>query len=620
MGLDVADALASVGAVTLLLGRPVSPASLWSFLGRRIPCAMRWPDWREVLRKYVRCPDTSWARHVGRMTGEYDLLVNCMGGVGIVPRARRAILYCHFPLATAEAAHAVGDYDVLLANSRFTATWMRKRWGVRAPRVLSPPVDVRQPSGPKEPVVLSVARFVTGADGRTLCKGQTGMIRAWHDLCRAHSDLARRWRLVLAGATNLPEGALRALRGLARSGPGRITLLPDPTRSTLRRCYARAALFWHPHGMGEWNPERQEHFGICVVEALHAGAVPIVADAGGPREIVEHGRDGYRVRTRAQMLATTVRLMRDRALRSRMSAAARMRARAYSREGFAQAFRALARDLLSRRGPRRRVAPSRAAPAVAAEPDVLRDGGPWVDERVRTGSTQRLVRGRVRFAASVPEPGPCEILLRTDPDRGRTARVRGIVAGQSLAGRGIPGRRAVTRWRILATTTRLAGSLRIAAGDAVWVRDVRVRPLPSYDARGVPVHGRRWTHLLSLGHGWRRQGDGLCFRGEGRATLRVHRAGGVLLEVRVGNGTANEVHLELVVEGGRLGACTLGARCWRDLRFRLDTPRDAVRVRLRARFTGGPDARVRVAAFRLRTDPLAGVRIRKLAELLDEAS
>jgi glycosyltransferase involved in cell wall biosynthesis len=64
---------------------------------------------------------------------------------------------------------------------------------------------------------------------------------------------------------------------------------PDCSRGELDALYGRAAIYWHACGLHadpERNPERLEHFGISVVEAMSAGAAPLVLGAGGPAEIV----------------------------------------------------------------------------------------------------------------------------------------------------------------------------------------------------------------------------------------------------------------------------------------------------------------------------------------------
>ncbi len=53
----------------------------------------------------------------------------------------------------------------------------------------------------------------------------------------------------------------------------------DAPGAELADLYARASIFWHAAGLGEDaedDPNRMEHFGISIVEAMSAGAVPVV--------------------------------------------------------------------------------------------------------------------------------------------------------------------------------------------------------------------------------------------------------------------------------------------------------------------------------------------------------
>ena len=97
----------------------------------------------------------------------------------------------------------------------------------------------------------------------------------------------------------------------------------------MRRLFAESSIYWHASGFGEdeqRTPERFEHFGITVVEALAAGAVPIVYGAGGPAEIVQDGVHGYHWHDLDELMALTRRVATDVAERGRLSAAAEQRA------------------------------------------------------------------------------------------------------------------------------------------------------------------------------------------------------------------------------------------------------------------------------------------------------
>jgi glycosyltransferase involved in cell wall biosynthesis len=72
--------------------------------------------------------------------------------------------------------------------------------------------------------------------------------------------------------------------------------MESPDFRTLKDLYGRAKIFWSASGFGvneTKNPEKVEHFGITVVEAMSAGAVPVVYNAGGHKEIIKNGENGF---------------------------------------------------------------------------------------------------------------------------------------------------------------------------------------------------------------------------------------------------------------------------------------------------------------------------------------
>jgi len=83
-----------------------------------------------------------------------------------------------------------------------------------------------------------------------------------------------------------------------------------------------------------------EHFGIVTVEAMAAGAVPVVVRRGGQPEIVEHGVSGYLWDDIAQLGTYSAELARDQGKWSAMSDAAMARARTFDGAQFVERFRA----------------------------------------------------------------------------------------------------------------------------------------------------------------------------------------------------------------------------------------------------------------------------------------
>ncbi len=101
------------------------------------------------------------------------------------------------------------------------------------------------------------------------------------------ADGARGWRYASGGSAERSGRGVRYLRVIRALAEGLdVDVRPDVDRPTLRRLRGEASIFWHAAGFGEdleRDPNRAEHFGIVTVEAMAAGCVPVVFDAGGGR-------------------------------------------------------------------------------------------------------------------------------------------------------------------------------------------------------------------------------------------------------------------------------------------------------------------------------------------------
>lgn len=230
----------------------------------------------------------------------------------------------------AESPGFLSTYDAVVANSEFTAGWIGRLWG-RSADVLNPPVGAFAP-GPKEPVIASVGRFF-GSGGHS--KKQLELVEAFRRLVAGG---VRGWELHLAGGC-APEHRpyLEQVRRAARGLP--VVIHVDVTGAELAALYARASLYWHATGLGEdphRHPDRFEHFGITTVEAMSAGAVPVVIAHAGQLEVVEHGVSGFHFADLDDLVRLTRRLVGDPAEREQLSAAARVRARRYHPDAFAE--------------------------------------------------------------------------------------------------------------------------------------------------------------------------------------------------------------------------------------------------------------------------------------------
>src|SRR5947209_11442210 len=240
----------------------------------------------------------------------------------------------------------LATYRHRFAISEYARTWTRRRWGIDT-SVVYPPVDVDLANGPKDNLILSVGRFSTAAH----TKKQLEMTRTFRELALT---AVGGWTYECVGGLNDRDQNRAYFERVRELADGRSAhVRANLERTELRSLLSRARIFWHATGLDDdtdSHPELAEHFGIATVEAMASGAVPVVINKGGQPEIVQHGVNGFVWNTLAELKNYTQQLAEDPALRSRMSAAARVRAKDFSRERFVDCMSA-ACGVASRRGP-----------------------------------------------------------------------------------------------------------------------------------------------------------------------------------------------------------------------------------------------------------------------------
>ena len=277
---------------------------------------------REVRRlALTRSHVASIRRH------DLDLFVNAKYKSALPGCGRRTVYYCHFPhrlrvagaggarrlyllgasaleraLLTRGAPGFLATYDEVWANSDFTARHVRERWG-RDAEVVYPPCEQVAPAR-KGRTIAVVGRF-QAPGSHVPYKAQDVLLRTFASMSDLHAE---GWRLVMVGGTT-PEDATY-LAGLRREAQGLpVTIVADGSREDVRALLGEASLYWHAQGFGQdarGHPETQEHFGISTVEAMSAGAIPLVHGSAGPAEVVA-GVDGLRCWTDPAELAALTR-------------------------------------------------------------------------------------------------------------------------------------------------------------------------------------------------------------------------------------------------------------------------------------------------------------------------
>ncbi len=242
----------------------------------------------------------------------YDLCFWVSDGSIPTLHARYNILHFQVPF------HGVGGGSLLnkmklirvnkiVCNSGFTKSVIDKEFGVKSV-VIYPSVDTEniKPKR-KENLILYVGRFSNILQS----KSQDVLIKAF---IKMYKGGLTDWKLVLIGGVEVGVGDyLESLKKLSSGYP--IEIIESPDFKTLKDYYGRAKIFWSASGYGvneEKNPEKVEHFGITVIEAMAGGAVPIIYNAGGHKEIIIEGENGYLWDGTSELIKKTQELIKNR--------------------------------------------------------------------------------------------------------------------------------------------------------------------------------------------------------------------------------------------------------------------------------------------------------------------
>ena len=228
-------------------------------------------------------------------------------------------------------------------NSNYTKRFIDKEFGINS-RVLYPPVEIKAKNTKKENIILNVGRFrvwdvttKTGTERKEIMdyKKQSVMV----DVFKQMVDKGLKdWKFVLAVSVNEDESKI--FKEFKKSTEGYpVEFLVNEKNNDLWDIYSKAKIYWHASGFGEDldnHPEFAEHFGISTVEAMGAGAVPVVINAGGQKEIVENGKNGFLWDTLEELRSKTLELMSSKALMDKLSLRSKERAKDFSKDKFYQ--------------------------------------------------------------------------------------------------------------------------------------------------------------------------------------------------------------------------------------------------------------------------------------------
>ncbi len=243
----------------------------------------------------------------------FDIFVSM--GNEIVPACpalgKKSFFHCQFPFPLRNVGHygfdRLSNYNAFIVNSEYTKENIVKTLQVYrqellpvhvcAPPInkskyqetkLLPSIDDLSKSRPLR--VISVGRFIRHGH----CKCQNIIVEI---IKKLEDSLQVPCQLDFCGSVSTHSDDQSYLNDIIEMAKEmNINFHVPASRQKLLTLYNQADIYIHATGYNVTPlvfPERMEHFGITVVEAMMYGCVPFVIGQGGPKEIVSDGINGY---------------------------------------------------------------------------------------------------------------------------------------------------------------------------------------------------------------------------------------------------------------------------------------------------------------------------------------
>lgn len=269
--------------------------------------------------------------------GRYQIhLFLCLGNEILPPMppigTEKNLYICQFPFPITPKDFAgrwsyINNYDNFIAYSsysEFHISHRLKEMGLpqKPVTVLAPPCGSAcpdpYPKTEKDPFrIVSVGRFFRGGHS----KNHHVVVDLFIKLTKFLPD--QKIELHLAGTVSPDQNSAQYFQEVELLASGYpVKLYPNISINDLHHLYRTGSIYVHATGYKEdvnLHPERMEHFGITVVEAMSFGLVPLVYAVGGPAEIVHDGLSGFTYSDEAAFLEKATMLVSDNQLRNKLS-------------------------------------------------------------------------------------------------------------------------------------------------------------------------------------------------------------------------------------------------------------------------------------------------------------
>lgn len=258
----------------------------------------------------------------------------------------RSFYHCQFPFSTSQShikrnLNNLNGYLGYIVNSYYTRSNLQKsikqyKLPEKKINILYPACNTYPSRSVKNMInikILSVGRFFS--EGH--CKNYHLLVPAFRKLF--YKLGSPDWlELHLAGAVYPePSGVsyFGRIKDLSNGIP--VFLHPNVDQEKLKSLYSSSIIYWHGAGLGinpDLFPEKMEHFGISIIEAMSNGCIPIAYEIGGPSEIINDKINGILYSSETDLIQKTFDLIMDYQMRERISKSAYQRAGDFSIDMF----------------------------------------------------------------------------------------------------------------------------------------------------------------------------------------------------------------------------------------------------------------------------------------------
>jgi len=303
-------------------------------------------EWKEIgikekleQRLGINLSNVNFVSDIKKGSG-YDLCFWISDGSIPLLHSRKIFLHFQVPFQNVDGRSLFNRMKLIrvnkvICNSKFTKDVIDNEYGVDSV-VVYPPIDILKIKPKrKENYILYVGRFSKLVQS----KRQDILIEAFKKFSKNVSG----WKLVLVGGSDI--GGKEFVGQLGKKSQGyEIEILEGVDFKTLVDLYGKAKFFWSAAGfeVNEKNhPEQVEHFGMTTVEAMAAGAVALVFNAGGAKEIIKNEEDGFLWDKVGELIKKTEELIKDGGFCREVSRNAVEKSKLFGNEKFNQEILAL---------------------------------------------------------------------------------------------------------------------------------------------------------------------------------------------------------------------------------------------------------------------------------------